>query len=157
AEVGSSPFWAQLLSELRGLPRVRCVVCLGIGNFSHHPAPRYQLALAFLIRETLSAGNCDSPGSTAEEAVALSLYDPVLQPAEIEYARSCGCQVPTSNAMGFVQALAGEGESSLFFMPHCAKQLYSNVLAANYSVERLSALAVLGNSFQSYMQVEGTR
>jgi len=39
---------------------------------------------------------------------------------------------------------------TLFFMPHCGKTLYGNVLEANWSREGLECLVVLGNSFASY-------
>jgi len=77
------------------------------------------------------------------------VYDPVLTPLEVEFARSRGCTVPEHNGEGRICA----EEATLFFMPHCAKQLYCNVLAANYRPEALARLAILGNSFESYAQV----
>jgi len=35
-------------------------------------------------------------------------------------------------------------------MPHCELELYDAVLAANWDAARLSALAILGNSFNDY-------
>jgi flagellar biosynthesis protein FliQ len=41
-------------------------------------------------------------------------------------------------------------EKTLFFMPHCGKAMYNNLLWANWSVDKLEKMAVIGNSFSSY-------
>merc|ERR1711879_52277 len=38
----------------------------------------------------------------------------------------------------------------LYFLPHCGRRLYSNLLEANWSSEGLSRLLLLGNSFGAY-------
>lgn len=41
---------------------------------------------------------------------------------------------------------------TLFYMPHCGKAMYNNLLWANWSPQNLSQVALIGNSFQSYME-----
>jgi hypothetical protein len=40
---------------------------------------------------------------------------------------------------------SGGGSKALFFMPHCPRRLYSNLLWANWRPRALSSLAVAGN------------
>ena len=37
---------------------------------------------------------------------------------------------------------------TLFYMPHCGKALYNNLLWANWTPELLTNLLIIGNSFQ---------
>ena len=39
---------------------------------------------------------------------------------------------------------------TLFYMPHCAVELYNNLLWANWSAAGLRHLIILGNSFSDY-------
>lgn len=41
-------------------------------------------------------------------------------------------------------------EKTLFYMPHCGKQLYSNLLWANWSSRLLQNVVLFGNSFSMY-------
>jgi hypothetical protein len=40
---------------------------------------------------------------------------------------------------------------TVFYMPHCGRAMYNNLMWANWSPEKLSQLALIGNSFQSYL------
>lgn len=41
---------------------------------------------------------------------------------------------------------------TLFYMPHCDCHLYNNLLKANWGPHQLHKIAILGNSFHSYVQ-----
>ncbi|KAL0027604.1 hypothetical protein WJX79_001199 [Trebouxia sp. C0005] len=41
---------------------------------------------------------------------------------------------------------------TLFYMPHCDCHLYNNLLQANWGPHQLHKIAILGNSFHSYVQ-----
>jgi hypothetical protein len=45
----------------------------------------------------------------------------------------------------------------LFIMPHCELELYDAVLAANWDAERLTTIAILGNSFSDYVERNPSR
>ena len=126
------------------------IVCLGVGSYGSSVSARYQLALALLLRETLlgvSAADAAPPPPTAGGGAALDVYDPVLSEAEVAFARARGCGLPARNEEGRrpVEVLR-----TLFFMPHCGRQLYANVVAANWGGEALGRVLILGNSFAAY-------
>ena len=39
------------------------------------------------------------------------------------------------------------GEPTIFYMPHCGTALYNNLLWRNWSVDALSKVVIIGNSF----------
>ncbi|XP_010176322.2 SRR1-like protein, partial [Antrostomus carolinensis] len=41
-----------------------------------------------------------------------------------------------------------QGSATLFYMVHCGKALYNNLLWRNWSVRELSKLVIIGNSFR---------
>lgn len=178
-------------------PVPRAIVCLGLGSFATAAAPRYQMALALLLREELlgldpapahsaqvtpghrsSAGGSVGEGggpnqpvtdldsfsggelSAATEAAPglcprFCAYDPVFDALERAFLHSRGCAVLTRNHEGRHTAHASHG-CTLFFMPHCGRQLYSNLLTANWGAETLARLLILGNSLTSYAGLPGT-
>ena len=40
----------------------------------------------------------------------------------------------------------------LFYMPHCGRAMYNNLLWANWSPQLLAKMALIGNSFHSYIE-----
>jgi len=197
-ELRGSALLARLRATLGSLARPACnrsvpraVVCLGLGSFGSAAAPRYQMALALLLREEFlgglsSAGAGASAGSVAgddanescsgapraqrDEAAPggatratasdtedadppFCAYDPVFDALEVAFLESRGCAVLWRNREG--RHLA-QGGCTLFFMPHCGRELYSNLLGANWGAAPLSQLLVLGNSFRAYAGGPGT-
>jgi len=45
--------------------------------------------------------------------------------------------------------LSSDNSTTLFWMPHCPKELYATVLESNWSAQNLSNIIVIGNSFES--------
>ena len=41
-------------------------------------------------------------------------------------------------------------QATLFYMPHCGKAMYNNLLWANWNPTLLSQIAIVGNRFSSY-------
>ncbi|XP_028313741.1 SRR1-like protein [Gouania willdenowi] len=107
-------------------------VCFGLGSFSTCISARYQLALLLLL---LDAGQIDLQNCF--------LYDPVFSPAEQDVLRELGLTVLTENEEG--KRLVTR--PTLFYLMHCGKALYNNLLWRNWSLERLSSLVIIGNSF----------
>ena len=123
-ELRASALWMHVRKLVRALSPVKSVVCLGVGNFADHPGARYQLALALLLRE--------QEHDDHHHKLPLSVFDPVLTKDEIAFVRSLGGTVPTTNEEGRVLA---EEQTTLFFMPHCAKQCATAI--ATYSLAAL--------------------
>ncbi|XP_053938381.1 SRR1-like protein [Cuculus canorus] len=114
-------------------PPTRCV-CYGLGRFSTSPAARDQLAFLLLLLEELRV----PPGQCA-------LFDPVFSAQEAAVLEQLGLQLLTDNEEG---KHAVEGSATLFYMVHCGKALYNNLLWRNWSAEALSKMVIIGNSFK---------
>ncbi|NWR55564.1 SRR1L protein, partial [Bucorvus abyssinicus] len=114
-------------------PPVRCV-CYGLGQFSGCPGARYQLAFLLLLLEELGVpqGRC-------------SLFDPAFSAQEVAALGQLGLQVLPENEEG---KHGIEGSATLFYMVHCGKALYNNLLWRNWSAGALSKMVIIGNSFR---------
>lgn len=109
---------------------------LGIGTPASSAPARYQLALALELREFLS--------------LELHVHDPALCADDVALLLHEHCKLlDGSQASQFYSC--DEAEVRLIsYMPHCAKELYDNVLAANWNTSSLQRLVLIGNSFSAY-------
>ncbi|XP_058707756.1 SRR1-like protein [Poecile atricapillus] len=148
----SSGFWAASSGAVRAPlsgpaePPARCV-CYGLGRFGRCPAARYQLAFLLLLLEELRV----PPGRCA-------LFDPAFSAREA--AETPGAEPGAAGARGRGSAVTGaagpgqegkhgvQGAATLFYMVHCGKALYNNLLWSNWSPAALSKLVIIGNSFR---------
>ncbi|NWS77979.1 SRR1L protein, partial [Crotophaga sulcirostris] len=112
----------------------RCV-CFGLGRFSSSATARAQLAFLLLLLEELQV----PPGQCA-------LFDPVFSAQEVAVLGQLGLQLLPDNEEG--KHSVGES-ATLFFMVHCGKALYNNLLWRNWSAEALSRMVIIGNSFKA--------
>ncbi|NXU53414.1 SRR1L protein, partial [Turnix velox] len=135
-------------------------VCYGLGRFSCCPIARHQLAFLLLLLEefgvrkkggTLWGGEW---GRTHLMATSLSLqvpprwcwvFDPVFSAKEVEVLLELGLQLLPDNEEGKHSI---EGSATLFYMVHCGKALYNNLLWRNWTPEALSKIIIIGNSFK---------
>lgn len=123
-----------------GSPSLVELICFGIGNFGRSPQARYQLAL-------LSEWQKRNLFSHA------SFFDPQLTSGEKRYLRERNYVVLEENDRGLRQVTG----PTLFYMPHCGRPLYNNLLYANWAPESLSRMAIVGNSFQQLRNEYGSR
>ncbi|KAM4746632.1 SRR1-like protein [Anableps anableps] len=107
-------------------------VCYGLGSFSSCVSARYQLAMLLLL---LDAGQIPLKDC--------SLYDPAFSSAEREVLRELGLTVLADNEEGKRLAM----KPTLFYLMHCGKALYNNLLWKNWSPRCLSLLTIIGNCF----------
>jgi hypothetical protein len=139
--------------EVKRFDAATRLVCYGIGNFSecsasYFSASTYQLALALYLRRAWRIRKCYylDPCITAVEREVL-----VDQSVEILDNRQ--------GRQSFLNDADADGENAdcavLFFMPHCPKQLYENVVWAHF--EELSRVFILGNSLRNYVDALGVR
>lgn len=110
-------------------------VCYGIGNFARCVTARSQLAFLLLLLE-----RCQIPRSHCW------VYDPLFSPLEIAVLNALGVVVLRENEEGKRSVC---GEPTVFYMPHCGTALYNNLLWSNWSVDALSKVVILGNSFRA--------
>ncbi|XP_050762543.1 SRR1-like protein [Gymnogyps californianus] len=135
----SSGFWAASAGAVRAPlgssaePPSRCV-CYGLGRFSGCPAARHQLAFLLLLLEELGVppGRC-------------SLFDPAFSAQEAAALGQLGLRLLPDNEEG---KHGVEGSATLFYMVHCGKALYNNLLWRNWSAGALSKMVIIGNSFK---------
>uniref|UniRef100_A0A8B9FTA4 SRR1 domain containing n=1 Tax=Amazona collaria TaxID=241587 RepID=A0A8B9FTA4_9PSIT len=99
-------------------PPARCV-CYGLGRFGACPL-------------RVPPGQC-------------SLFDPAFSSREAAALRQLGMRLLPENEEGKHDV---EGSATVFYMVHCGKALYNNLLWRNWSAEALSKMVIIGNSFR---------
>ncbi|KAM7051298.1 SRR1-like protein [Molossus nigricans] len=112
----------------------RKCVCYGIGNFATCVIARNQLTFLLLFLE-----ECQIPRSHC------CVYDPLLSQLEIAVLNTLGVIVLSENEEG---KRSVRGEPTIFYMLHCGTALYNNLLWSNWSVDALSKMVIIGNSFK---------
>lgn len=117
--------------EGRLCPQLECV-CYGLGSFSSCVSARYQLAMLLLLLEAAQIPLKDC-----------SIYDPAFSTGERDVLKELGLTVLTENEEG--KRLATK--PTLFYMMHCGKALYNNLLWKNWNIQCLRWMIILGNGF----------
>ncbi|NWX21880.1 SRR1L protein, partial [Aegotheles bennettii] len=102
-------------------PPARCV-CYGLGPFSGCAVSRAQLAFLLLLLEELRVRSCGSTGGVPPAP------GPPTAPPEGKHSL--------------------EGSATLFYMVHCGKALYNNLLWRNWATGTLAKMVIVGNSFK---------
>ncbi|ROI64844.1 SRR1-like protein [Anabarilius grahami] len=112
-------------------------VCYGLGNFASCVSARYQLAMLLLLLETLQipVGSC-------------SVYDPVFSASECDALKELGFTVLTENEEGKRPVY----QPTLFYLMHCGKALYNNLLWRNWTPQMLQKIIIIGNSFHGIQE-----
>jgi len=110
------------------------IVCYGIGKFSSNSMSLCQLALLVLIKHQYNVSN-------------VFVYDPLLSALEKDVLGCLGMQLVGSNEQGKRTVL----KPTLFYMPHCGRAMYNNVVWANWG-SGLASVAIIGNSFELYKE-----
>uniref|UniRef100_A0A8C5LQE6 SRR1 domain containing n=1 Tax=Leptobrachium leishanense TaxID=445787 RepID=A0A8C5LQE6_9ANUR len=116
----------------KGLLRPDCV-CYGLGNFSSCVISRHQLAFLLLFLDQLKI-------PTDQTCV----FDPVFTALEKSVLQNLGLTVIFENEEGKRTVC----KPTVFYMPHCGKALYNNLLWSNWTQEALSNIVLIGNSFK---------
>jgi hypothetical protein len=139
------------------------IICYGLGSIDDQFSSRYQFALLLLIIDEFKTISFDSDSivssssSSALKINSVELYDPVFNEIDKKlltniYAfklesTNCKCMKQTS----LFDETADNDILNFFYMPHCSKGLFNNLLYANWSVKALNSLIILGNSFDTIM------
>ncbi|XP_022406790.1 SRR1-like protein [Delphinapterus leucas] len=120
-------------TPVTGSCRLKCV-CYGVGNFATCIIARNQLAFLLLFLE-----KCQIPRSHCW------VYDPLFSQLEIAVLSTLGVVVLSENEEGKRSVY---GEPTVFYMLHCGTALYNNLLWRNWSIDALSKMVIVGNSFR---------
>ncbi|ORX56172.1 SRR1-domain-containing protein [Hesseltinella vesiculosa] len=125
-------FYDQLLTSVQDhlLTRdIKDIVCYGIGSMEDSIPARYQFMLILLLKERLKI-----PGQ-------IFIYDPVMSNLDKQVSEHYGLKVISTNEDCKRQVSV----STLFYMPHCTREHYNNVLASNWDAEHLEHITLIGN------------
>jgi hypothetical protein len=114
--------------------RIIEIICLGLGRFSDCVISRYQLAFILLLKEEFRIEK-------------FRVFDPVFSGQEKELLSYLDCEVLEENLEGKYLA----ERPTLFYFPHCPKQLSNNLLWKNWSPNRLKSLILISNSFRNIL------
>lgn len=121
---------------------IHSIVCYGLGNFTHSYISAYQLALLLCLREELL-------NRTELVDRYVYLFDPNFTAIERSVlVDGLGLRLIEVNE----QCRRTADGPTCFFMPHCDRHFYENLLEANVSqFERgITDVVLIGNSLQSY-------
>jgi len=112
---------------------VKRIICLGIGDPCVSISARYQLLLVLNIAK-------------AQNIEKIEYYDPTLCPGCETSLKLMGFTILAENAKGSYRS----ENDTLFFMPHCPKFLYHNLLSTNWNFQSFKNILIIGNSFETY-------
>lgn len=131
----------QSLEEL-GNTHIAEIICLGLGNFSDCPIALHQLAFLIGINEKYHHQN-----------KPVKVYDPIFTSCEKSILIKLRLELLSENFEGKHSA----NELTLFYFPHCLKELSNNLLWKNWSPEKLTNVILISNGFKSIVDLNPSR
>lgn len=114
-----------------GAVKLARIVCLGLGRIVECPISRHQLAFIRCLKEELGFSR------------SIEYFDPVFCEQTVEILERLEGVVLRENCEGKYLA----EEATLFYLPHCPKQISNNLLWKNWSWQLLENVFLIGNSF----------
>lgn len=140
-DIRVSGFYDKLVPNLKTRfkrQRVIDIVSYGLGQYSKCVSARYQFAFLLLLKDYYEA--------------QVFVYDPIFSHVDIEIAKHFDCIVLDFNEEGKRQVIL----PTVFFLPHCPKQLTNNILWKNWG-KGLSECVIIGNSFEKIIESNSDR
>lgn len=131
------------------------IVCYGIGSFSqksNFSGPLWQMAFGLALRSFLEK----EQNKSQTKKLSMVYYDPLVTCTERQVLQEkYNIRVLKTNERGIHGAnMELDFNTILFYMPHCPKGLYENVLWSNWNVlaQNRRAVFILGNSLRTYVE-----
>lgn len=112
------------------------IVAYGLGSFTTSSNARYQLACILLYDQHKQKENDDLDLNLNLNKY---IYDPIMSKEDECIACHFGFQLLKENDQGKRKVY----KNTLFYMPHCGRQLYCNVLCSNWM--QLQYITIFGN------------
>ncbi len=141
-------YWANFKMSLESVmsnqSKSLLIKSYGLGSLENNINTRYQFALLLLIVEELKACGC--------VVDSVEVYDPIF--TNLDKALISKFNLKISNENDEARFCINNDGCSLFYMPHCGKALYNNLLYANWSYRALNSLCLIGNSFNTINSLE---
>lgn len=122
------------LSALKN-PVISEIICFGLGKIGECTIARYQFALLLCLKELYN--------------VEVYVYDPVFNENDISLLNHFNINILTENLEGKYKTR--NQKTTLFYLPHCPKQLTNNLLWANWGLN-LSYCIIISNSFNKVIE-----
>jgi len=117
-------------------------ITLGVGSFSRSGTALLQLAFIVSLLERVR-GDSEIKAEPGEEPRRVDtgavIFDPLFTAVEISVCEALGFQASVDNLKGRHSCET----CTLFFLPHCPYQIYSNVLYSNW--DQLDRILLIGN------------
>lgn len=140
-EIKESRLWQKLLELLNEKEIIetgtdRELVCFGLGSLSSYIS-RHQLALGVLLSKELNIRR-------------VKYSDPCFSSEDKQVLVDFGIQIITENLEG--KYLCDESYVTLFYLPHCPKQLVNNLLWRNWKSSLLAKIILITNSFATIIE-----
>ncbi|BES94384.1 SRR1 [Nesidiocoris tenuis] len=127
----------QAILSLGSDSKIHNIVCYGLGSVSNSKTSMYQFALVFKMSQSLGC--------------PLYLYDPVFSEADSKLFESLECSLHLDDR-GHYKI----DRTTLFFLPHCPRFVYENLLRANWGPD-LSKCVIFGDDLLSIADKLPTR
>ncbi|XP_058821466.1 SRR1-like protein [Topomyia yanbarensis] len=115
--------------------QIEAIVCLGLGRLSECAISRHQLAFIRCLQEKINFKG------------EIQFYDPIFNRDEVKILQDLEGIVLTENLEGKYLA----DRKTLFYLPHCPKQISNNLLWKNWQLDLLSNIILISNSFESIL------
>lgn len=132
----------QILVELNKLPEIHYsqikLICYGIGSIFKSSISQFQFILLQFIKEWIE--------EFSKTTITIELFDPILSEKEKQFFCDKGCICYDTDEK--CCKIVNPDQFTLFYMPHCEKFMYCNVLTTNG--DRLDKIMIIGNSFEHY-------
>ncbi|XP_044262199.1 SRR1-like protein [Tribolium madens] len=141
SEINSSDLFASAVASLREAlttlsnPNIKEIICFGLGRIGECMISRYQLGFLLCLKDLHNA--------------EVKIYDPVFTETDRWLLRQFQCEILTENSEGKYRV--GDKHTTIFYMPHCPKQLTNNLLWANWGLN-LNSCIIIANSFNSIIE-----
>ncbi|TDH70806.1 hypothetical protein CCR75_005531 [Bremia lactucae] len=127
------------------------IVGYGLGSFCDSSNAVHQLAFLVALRKALghilATRNAHVLKGFQSFHLDTEIFDPVMNKADVAIATHFKLKIIQENEHGKRQVFPCN--QTIFFMPHCGKALYQNVLACNWGLQ-LHHVVIIGNSFTAY-------
>ncbi|ETK80519.1 hypothetical protein, variant 1 [Phytophthora nicotianae] len=127
------------------------LVGYGLGSFCASSNALHQLGFLVALRESLESrlrkSNGDVLAVESSDTIqhCAEIFDPAMNKNDAVIAEHFQLKIILENEHGRRQV----DSNTVFFMPHCGKTLYQNVLACNWG-PAIKNLVIIGNSFSAY-------
>lgn len=108
------------------------IVCFGIGSISSSKISQYQLALLLNLGDKLEC--------------QIEVFDPIFSEADKKILSNWKLLLSAENCEG--KKKQNHSDVTLFFLPHCPRELSNNLLYANWDPYLLQNCIVYANSFE---------